>query len=48
MLFVTILVHLTHARVNLDTQEMAEIAQVSYISLIRIIKLIYREKNTAK
>ena len=45
MLFVTILAHLTHAPVNLDTQEMAKIAQVSYISLTRITKLIDWEKE---
>ena len=40
MLFVTILVHLTLARVNLDIQEMAKIALVSYVCLTRASKFI--------
>jgi len=38
MVFVTILVDLTLARANLDTQEMAKIALVSYICSTRTKK----------
>jgi len=43
MLFVTILVDLTLARANLDTQEMAKIALVSYICLTRTKKILRNE-----
>ena len=45
MLFVTILVHLTLARVNEDIQEMAKIALVSYICLTRTSEFIDLEKK---
>ena len=48
MLFVTILVDLTLARVNLDTQAMAETALVGYFHLTRTAQVIGQNKNTAK
>ena len=46
MLFVTILVDFTLARVHLDIQEMAKIALVCYICLTSAIKFIdCKEKN---
>ena len=48
MLFVTILVDFTLARVNLDIQEMAKIALVSYICLTSTIKFIDCKKKTVE
>ena len=45
MLFVTILVDLTLARVNLDTQAMAKIALVSYFHLTRTQELLLSSKQ---
>jgi len=47
MLFVTILVDLTLARANLDTQEMAQIALVSYICITRTPKLSVENNNNS-